>query len=86
MDQGLRASQLPFTPKRFNLAFSTEPLDLGVANQTAGVTHVLVYLGSSLDPYLGVVQNSRARITQVLVFGAMYQGAILVHLFEPQTF
>lgn len=51
VDQGLRASQLPFA-KRFNLAFwTTEPPDLGVAHdQTAGVTHVLVYLGSSLDP------------------------------------
>ena len=34
--------------------------------------------------HVSVAQNSRARITQVLVFGAMYQGAILVHLFEPQ--
>ena len=32
---------------------------------------------------VGVAQNERARVTQVLVFGSIYQGAILVHLFEP---
>ena len=31
-----------------------------------------------------MAQNYRARVTQVLVFGSNYQGAILVHLFEPQ--
>ena len=31
---------------------------------------------------VGADQNSRARVTQVLV-GAIYQGAILVHVFEP---
>ena len=29
-------------------------------------------------------QNQRARLTQVIVFGSLYQGAILVHAFEPQ--
>ena len=31
-----------------------------------------------------MAQNSRARVTQVLVFGSIYQGAVLVPLFEPQ--
>ena len=33
---------------------------------------------------MGVAQNSRATVTQVLVFGSIYQGAILAPLFEPQ--
>ena len=33
---------------------------------------------------MGVAQNYRARVTKVLVFGSIYQGAILVHVFEPQ--
>ena len=36
--------------------------------------------------YLGVPQNSRARVTQVLVFSYIYQGAILVHVLEPQLY
>ena len=36
--------------------------------------------------HLGVAQNLRARVTQVLGFGSIYQGAILVHVFEPQPF
>ena len=35
---------------------------------------------------VGVAQNSKARVTQVLVFGSIYQGAILVHFCEPQPF
>ena len=31
-----------------------------------------------------MAQNPRARVTQVLVFGSIYQGAILVHVSEPQ--
>ena len=30
-----------------------------------------------------LTQNSRAGVTQILVFGSIYKGAILVHLFEP---
>ena len=33
---------------------------------------------------MGVAQNQRDRVTQVLVFGSIYQGANLVHPFEPQ--
>ena len=33
---------------------------------------------------MGVAQNERARVTQVLVFGSIYQ-AILVHLSELQS-
>ena len=32
---------------------------------------------------VGVAQNSRAGVTQVLVFGSIYQDAIFVHSFEP---
>ena len=28
----------------------------------------------------------KSRVTQVLVFGPIYQGAMLVHVFEPQPF
>ena len=31
-----------------------------------------------------MAQNQRLRVTQVLVFGSIHQGAILVHVFEPQ--
>ena len=31
--------------------------------------------------HMGVAQNERARVTHVLVFGSIYQGAILVHFF-----
>ena len=43
-----------------------------------------VFLSVERPPVLqlGVAQNSR--VTQVLVFGSLWQGAILVHLFEPQ--
>ena len=34
----------------------------------------------------GCGSNLRARVTQVLVFGSIYQGAILVHVFEPQPY
>ena len=33
---------------------------------------------------MGVALNQGPRVTQVLVFGSICQGAILVHLFEPQ--
>ena len=33
---------------------------------------------------MGVAQISRARLTQVLVFGSIYQGAIMVNVFDPQ--
>ena len=33
-----------------------------------------------------VAQNHRARVTQVLVSGSMNQGAILVHVFDPQPY
>ena len=33
---------------------------------------------------MGVAQNERPRVAQVLVFGSICQGAILVHLLEPQ--
>ena len=33
---------------------------------------------------MGVAQNLRARVTQVLVFGSICQCAVLVHVFEPQ--
>ena len=36
------------------------------------------------DPRQSVAQNERPRVTQVSVFGSIWQGAILVHLFEPQ--
>ena len=39
---------------------------------------------ASLDAPPGVAQNLRARVSQVLVFGSMHQGAILVHALEPQ--
>ena len=32
---------------------------------------------------MGMAQNSRARVMQVLVFGFIYQVAILVHVFVP---
>ena len=35
------------------------------------------------DLWVGA-QNQKARVTQVLAFGSMYQGAILVHCCEPQ--
>ena len=31
---------------------------------------------------MAVGQNERARVAQVLVLGSIYQGAILVHVFE----
>ena len=31
---------------------------------------------------LGVAQNSKARVSQVSVFGSIYQGAMLVHVLE----
>ena len=34
--------------------------------------------------YLGMARNQRAGVTRVLVFGSIYQGAILVPLFERQ--
>ena len=33
---------------------------------------------------MGVSQNARAGVTQVLVLGSIYQDASLVHTFEPQ--
>ena len=33
---------------------------------------------------MGVAQNLRAKVTLVLVFGSIYKGAALVHVFEPQ--
>ena len=33
---------------------------------------------------MGVAPNQRARVTQRLVFGSICQGAVLVHVFEPQ--
>lgn len=39
-----------------------------------------------LMDHLGVAQNSRARVTRVLVSGSIYQGAILIRLFEPLPF
>ena len=40
------------------------------------------------DPrkHLGVAQNSRARVTQILVFGSNSQGGHLGTFFEPQPF
>ena len=35
---------------------------------------------------MGVAQISRARVTQLFVFGSIYQAVILVHLFEPQPY
>ena len=35
---------------------------------------------------LGMAQNQRAKVTQALVFGSIYQRAIWVHMFEPQPF
>ena len=32
-------------------------------------------------PHMDVAQNLRARVTQVLVFGSIYQAVILVHFF-----
>ena len=37
-------------------------------------------------PPLGVAQNITSGVTQVLVFGSICQGAILVHVFDPQPF
>ena len=34
--------------------------------------------------HMGVAQKQRARVTQVLVFGSIYQGAILAPFSEPQ--
>ena len=39
-----------------------------------------------LMDHLGVAQNSRARVTRVLVSGSIYQGAILIRLLEPLPF
>ena len=36
--------------------------------------------------HMDVAQNLRARVMQVLVFGSIYQGAILVHVFGPQPY
>ena len=33
---------------------------------------------------MGVAQNYKARDTRVLVFGSIYQGAMLVHVAEPR--
>ena len=33
-----------------------------------------------------MAQDARARVRQVLVFGSILQGAILVHWFEPIGF
>ena len=41
---------------------------------------------SRVSPDLDVAQNLRARVTRVLVFGTIYQGAASVHVFEPQPF
>ena len=38
-----------------------------------------------LQAHLGVAQNQRTRVTQVLVFGSIYPGA-MVHVFKPQPF
>ena len=68
---------------------------LGKGVRPAFVHGVLVVWGSfHKKPFvrmgflseLGVAQNSRARVTQILVFGYIYQGSILVHLFEPQPY
>ena len=39
---------------------------------------------SRRSAYLGVAQSLTARVAQVLVLGSIYQGAILVHIFEPR--
>ena len=51
-----------------------------------GGSQVLVDFSILPRFHLGVAQKERARVTRVLVFGAIYQSAILVRLFEPQPF
>ena len=45
-----------------------------------------IVLLHGLLSHLSVAQNLGARVTQVLVLGSIYQGAVLVHVFEPQPF
>ena len=57
-------------------AYAEEDYEAEISSDGAVLT------GVYLD--MGMAQNSRARVTQVLGFGPIYQGAILAPLFEPQ--
>ena len=47
-----------------------------------------MFRATCLRTLLGVAQSQRVRdrVTQVFIFGSTCQGAILVHVFEPQPF
>ena len=71
-------STQPVTEARQAAARAAEPVPRASGNVPAASDglHVLK------EAYVRVAYNQRARFTQVLVFGFMYQDAILVHLFE----